>query len=161
VWHPNAGPAIYAFFATSPSRNARLDLATQERLDQATILTLSQDPDASVRERLLRNPAVPAQVIAAMDSPTFDTGVTLASRPDATPEMLRPLYDRGMRHREALAANPSTPVDLLELLASDPRGTYSEAVAANPSVPRETLQVLLYDGDPRVRLSAAASPTLE
>ena len=47
--------------------------------------------------------------------------------------------------RMGVATNPNTPVETLEVLASDPNEWVRRGVARNPNIPAETLKLLATD----------------
>ena len=59
------------------------------------------------------------------------------------------------RIRLRIAENPRTPVDTLELLASDRNPDVRVAVATNPATPAYISYRLAFDDDPNVRLGLA------
>ncbi len=56
--------------------------------------------------------------------------------------------------RAAVAYNPATPVDLLEVLAKGKDESVRAAVALNPATPVDLLKVLVMDQDEHVRRQA-------
>ncbi|MDO8144928.1 hypothetical protein [Isoptericola sp. 178] len=114
------------------------------------------------------NPGAPAwmltelarRAISMPETPREDGGSTLrdqildavARNPRTPVGTLRTLVVSG--EGVGVAANPSTPPDLLVALASDERWWAREAVAANPNTPTETLTRLAQDHDFEVRSAA-------
>lgn len=85
----------------------------------------------------------------------LDTKVEIASDPNTRPERLRALWELGLsasqshafmtcgRLFSALADNPSTPQDILKMLASPNYRYYWPQLALNPSVPAEQREMLI------------------
>ena len=90
------------------------------------------------------NPSAPPKLLAALLPQIHQNekiALSLASNPSATEEMLRRLYalERFDIH-ERLAANPSTPMDLLDLLKLDP--AFRRALSQNPTFTQRIKQDL-------------------
>ena len=61
-------------------------------------------------------------------------------------------------YRYNLAWNPTTPPEVLELMANDRHSDVRSGVARNPNTPPETLERLANDEDWYVRLGFAQNP---
>ncbi|GIJ43606.1 hypothetical protein Val02_04920 [Virgisporangium aliadipatigenens] len=131
--HPACDPAVRALFAgiaplvelPVPERRR---LAADPHTDPALLTVLGLDVDRNVLHALAGNPGAPAGVLAGLaprgrrspyESHSF--AGPLAANPGCPPEVLRRVYeyDAGRLHcGRLLLANPNTPADLREILAS-------------------------------------------
>lgn len=118
------------------------------------VMPFAAGPDPAMARALARRPDLPEEVydrLAATADPqiTFRVAVNWAVPAD----LLRRLYDDDAgRWRQAVLANPRTPLDLLI------RHSREGGVPRTENHPDlETLRGLATDADPRVRLVAAAS----
>jgi hypothetical protein len=137
IGNPNASTTLLASFAIDPSRHLRSKVARNPSTPATLLASLAIDPDSDVRKAVAGNPSTPATLIetlakdpdmwvrhAANQSPrstpvmapprqieaTHPAGITAASDPTSSPDMLAKLARRrSLALRWALAANPSTP----------------------------------------------------
>lgn len=83
----------------------------------------------------------------------------LARNPNTPVELLEVLAtDRSQDVRYWVAQNPSTPVELLKILATDESSNVRYAVARNPNTPVEILKILATDENCNVRCEVAKNP---
>jgi hypothetical protein len=79
-----------------------------------------------------------------------------AGSQSCSPNMLEQLAHSDVdRIRLRVAENPNTPMDVLELLATDRNADVRVAVGTNPSTPPHISYALAFDVDPNVRLGLA------
>jgi hypothetical protein len=126
----------------------------------AILAGLSMLIGSAVRQELLlreaeRSSTSPARLaeLFARETVRRDSAVVaaLAANPSTPPEVLRRLAAGEAEVAFRLAQNPATPPGLLTSLASRTEASVRSAVAANPRTPAATLVLLAGDGELAVR----------
>lgn len=155
---PDTDPLVLCALTLDPSRRVRLRLVARPDLPIGAVVTLVTDADADValvaRRRLeyrRRNPAT-ASLMAAAVQCVWGATTSLEyeyEHPDWWPATVafEEWYEAvrwGSEERAATAANPTCPVEILELLADcwGHERDVAVALAANPSVPARIRAVL-------------------
>ena len=92
---------------------------------------------------------------------TTDLKVQVLEQPEIKLEVLQHLFahDKNIEVRRAVARNPSTPVEILQLLTRDKSYGVRSAVAHNKSASAQILQTLSHDKDLNVRKLVANNPS--
>jgi hypothetical protein len=85
--------------------------------------------------------------------PDDETKLRVARNLLCSPETLVGLATEAPTVRQAVAANPHTPTDVLEYLSHDESWTVRRSVAANPRCPESRLNALLRDQQAQVRVA--------
>lgn len=141
--------------------NDDLQTAMNDDTSSATLDELAASADADVRRAVASNPAAGPETLARLCDTDADRGIrqAVARNPSASAATLRSLHDlREAWVVEALAANPSTPTDLLGAMAQsgDALGLLP-VLAAHPNMPAAEALALIEDGGPEVAKAVAAS----
>lgn len=128
---------VLANLARDRSAEVRVAVAMNQSTPTAALATLTRDDDEDVLLGLLANPNSPTTFIEEQADRTGDYGE----------------WERQRR----IAANSSSPAEVLRKLAYSQRVDVRQLIAQHPSVPADTLEILAFDEDRRVR-DAASRP---
>ena len=132
---------VYAVLSAHPSVSVRDNVASKDKLDEATVNVLADDRDVAVIRSLVRSEK---------------------AREFLSTEQLVAIINRDVDAAESIAGyiesyEGADAEDVAEAIAKhlDPR--VRNALAGNSSAPKKVLKNLLKDDDPRVRASAKQS----
>ncbi len=125
-------------------------LADNPRIDPEAFGRLFAKAPEDFQRRLAANPALPSEFVKSLaESDDEQILEALASNPAVEGAILRKIRERfgeeTERIDEALAGNPSTPIELLEAFYETGREPLLTALAANPSTPMEIFHQLKLD----------------
>lgn len=147
--HPDTPIEVVTEMAHHPDWSVRFAAATSPHCPTDLLITLAEDPD--VAGAVAKNTHTPVEVIrrlAGSDSPWVRRAA--AGNPHCPEDLLRLLAaDEDCTVMAGAAANPATPLDVLEHLAhlTDYPPFVWEALHSNPALP-EDLQVVVALHDP-------------
>ncbi|MFE5410168.1 hypothetical protein [Microbacterium sp. NPDC056569] len=134
----SAAPApVLANLARDRSAEVRVAVAMNRATPPAALVALTRDDDEDVLLGLLSNPNTPTRFVEEQADRTGD-------------------YGEWERHRR-IAANSSSPTDVLRRLAYSKRADVRQLIAQHPAVPADTLEILAFDEVAQVR-DAASRP---
>ncbi|WP_326733419.1 hypothetical protein [Streptomyces sp. NBC_01022] len=167
----SASPAEAEDLAGSPVPAARMLLARRRDLPAGIRDALAADPDAKVVRTIAPHPGLSEVQLRTMtDRHGAQVAAGVATNPDASPALLETLARHGTpvknalraiaRHRhatasaliacfsdhkarQAAAAHPRLPPQVVVELLADPDGEVAEAAAANPSLPPAVMSDLV------------------
>ncbi len=133
--NPHLDAAVRRSLLESANPALRMNLAANPTLTSEELDSLyAADPEA-LAPAIAANPSAAHRTLRALQKVAeerSDVAVALASNPSAEEGVLRALYALQLFEvHEALAANPSTPMDLLDRLKLDP--AFREALTRNRS----------------------------
>lgn len=132
----------------------RVQASTSPKSSPKTLERLSRDKDPHVRSQLVLNPNTPQDVLGRLrdDGDNLVIKVTQARDTNTDQETLNALMkDQSRWVRQAVAANPKTPVKLLGRLVFDDSASVKLWLITNPSAPDWLLEELTMDPDYMVR----------
>jgi hypothetical protein len=127
--------------------------------EQATLL--AHDPDLRVRLNLALNPATPSGLLETLTESTDVAVASAAASSESCPAEVLVRLGRMGRCAPAVAANPNTPLDIIEALADSPSAAARASVAAREGVSISTLATLAGDADQMVRAGVAANKGID
>ena len=147
--NPATPSGTLAVMAEDPEAAVRRCVGENHSTPSEVLAVLASDPDPRVRLAVFANPSVDEDAILAA-----------AVHDGSEPRFGGSFVDDGqaVARRVAVAVDVTVEADLLEVLSRDPAAAVRAAVAANPSTGLEVLGRLAADPDPDV--SAAAIKTL-
>lgn len=163
-------------------QSVKMALASNPHTPECALRLAASDASENVRAEILTHPNTPSDVVDALSykNPHFrklaaahpntsprrllrfstkryegEVWEALSGNPSAPQEALRRLAKSGNRYvRLRVAANPSTPADMLMSLSSGDQ-TIRNVVARNSSTPPEALTMLMMDENRNVRNNAS------
>jgi len=119
--------------------------------DQTSWALVVNHRDPDVMKRAYTSLEVLSPLLATY--PDDETKLRVARNPLCSPETLVGLATEATMVRQAVAANPHTPTDVLEYLSRDDGWFVRRSVAANPACPERRLNALLRDRQAEVRVA--------
>ncbi|MDY6803672.1 MAG: hypothetical protein SXA11_07685 [Cyanobacteriota bacterium] len=170
--NPNAPAELLELLALDESLGVRSGVAENVNAPPKVLEELARDKQSEVRGAVAKNPNAPAYLLEelARDPGIF---ITVASNPNAPKSVfncnnLEPYnLERYQRLKMILAANPNTPVEILEKLegnlekcACSHKISTREALASHPKIPENVIHLLAEDRNSRVRKALAANPQI-
>jgi hypothetical protein len=157
---PATPEALLVALAHSWNPDDRVLAASSSRLPRQTLTELLGDQNGDVRENVAQNPETDAVMIRSL----FGTGVDLdynlesaiARNPNTPTDILNVIAANGFDgHRRDVAGNESAPVDLLVQLSTDRYDYTRETVARRQELPDATVVFLSKDRSSTVRTAVA------
>jgi hypothetical protein len=111
--------------------------------------------DMGARWAVAKNPHTPTEVlnILAKDSVNLVRAL-VATNPSTSVDILEKFFSDEKIVRDGLSGNPSTPIKILKILASDSDKMVRMRLCDNPSVTKEILNSLIDDQDSEVAKAA-------
>jgi hypothetical protein len=157
-------PGVLARLAKDNDVDTRVAAAGNEKTPKNALIKLANDPDQNVLESLAQNHAAPADALRRLaeyrgkNDEEYDESVRMlvAANPSTPSDVLAILAspDQPLDIRGFAAANHNADAQLLDGVASDPEPSIRIAVAHNLSAPPAVLARLLSDPVPYVREAA-------
>ena len=131
---------------------------------EAELRTLAGSPIAQVRRLVAARPDLPADLVDLfVDDTDAVVARWIAAHPTVGPDQLRGLAARfGHSLYARIAQNPRCPVDLVNVIAADPKAPLKarRLIAGHPGLGVTSIVDLIVDPDERVAGAAAANPSL-
>ncbi|MEO8206848.1 MAG: hypothetical protein ABI615_11755 [Chthoniobacterales bacterium] len=142
-----------------PSREVRSFVASNPSINAAVIEILLTDAEPGVRQYLAGNPTTPRPVLLKLRlDPDPNVQYGLPRNPNWSADDIRKMYEDKSAVPSVIAANPSTPSDLLEELGKSSDYNIRIALANNPSIPDATAWFLAAQKDVSVRTMLTYNP---
>jgi len=154
-------PELLAAFAASGDSNLRWLVAGNSATPLELLTAMAvRDVEASVGERLVRNPRIPPELLAVLASAEQKrVRIAVATSYHTPTEVLVKLAgDDAALVRDTVVRNDHTPTEVLVKLAGDSDRDVRSSVANNRHTPTEVLVKLAGDSDSYVRSNVANNP---
>lgn len=186
--NPNTTPEALSVLARDQHPEVRKAIASNPNTTPVTLRDMTQDPDENVAVALAQNPNLSERALRDLlrlhSAPTREASMAALSLAFPAGSLERDILTWHQGVRQAIAASPRTPDDLLAALAEAPDtvrtvagntatpadalrdlayhrdAAVRQALAINPRTPTETLGVLALDEEEEVRANAALNPHL-
>jgi hypothetical protein len=145
VEHPNTPAGVLAALKDQPSIPMRLAIAGHPNADQATLATLCNDIEDTIRARAATNANCPPEVVELMIAAGARDDLLGVTRDfeHLTAEQLTYLAGLAGWGRFLAARHPDSSTDLLIAIASDPEWRVRSGLLDNHNTPEPLIQVLL------------------
>ncbi len=115
----------------------------------------TNEADMGARWAVAKNPHTPEDVLVTLAKDEVNlVRALVATNPKTPPSILEKFFSDEKIVRDGLSGNPSTPVKILKILASDADKMVRMRLAENCSAPKEILEELLQDTDANVAKAA-------
>ncbi len=141
----------------------RTSVYDREKQYSKTMVELLRDlavneADMGARWAVAKNPHTPEDVLSDLAKDKVNlVRALVATNPATPPSILEKFFSDEKIVRDGLSGNPSTPVKILKILASDSDKMVRMRLAENTNAPQEILKELLEDSDPNVAKAAEAN----
>ena len=138
----------------------RTSVYNREKEYSETMVELLRDlavneADMGARWAVAKNPHTPQDVLSDLAKDEVNLVRALVATNPATPSaILEKFFSDEKIVRDGLSGNPSTPLKILKILASDSDKMVRMRLAENTNAPKEILKELLEDADPNVAKAA-------
>ena len=148
--NPATPSGTLAVMAEDPEAAVRRCVGENHSTPSDVLAVLASDPDPLVRLAVFANPSVDEDVILAA-----------AVRHESKSHLGAPYVDDGqaVARRVAVAVDVTVEAELLEVRSHDPAAAVRAAVASNPSTGLDVLGRLVTDPDPGVAVAALKTLT--
>lgn len=148
---------VLTALARDPKPSLVAGVAQYQRLPRPLAEELCRHPDPQVRRGLARNTSLDPELLARLESDSV--AFALAANPSTPAEVVARLAaNASFTVRRAAAHRTDPPAGTYALLATDPERVVRHPVAANPAVPGQVLRSLAVD--PQVRDALLSNPSL-
>lgn len=154
---PGGPDEVLIGYARSSSASVRHAVAANTGAPSALLANLARDSVAAVRAAVAANLATPAEALGVLAADlSEEVLLALIANENAPQQFLEQQAHRNSDHerQSRLARNPRSPELVLRKLAYSQWVDVRAAVAGNPSTPAETLEILSLDENSAVRETA-------
>jgi len=151
--------AIYQWLAADLVPGVRAETAGNPAISEALIRTMADDRTHDVQRRLVRNPAVPLDVLQALTTvtrigpgPVPRIAIATAGELEVLARSPNPIV------RMLVAERRDLPPHLVDLLAGDPDAKVLKSLAPNPMLTERQLRAMLTEHGVRTAARIATNP---
>ncbi|GHO47268.1 hypothetical protein [Ktedonospora formicarum] len=162
AFHPHLTPDELEIIALDSAAPVRAAIASRPQLNAATFAFLAADTEVLVRAALACNAHASLEVLTVLAHDTeIEVQAAAASNPRISRALMTELQKQSSKViHAALAGNAQTPPHILAQIATDlyPHSTMYRRLAANPRTPLSLLETLLQHNDRHVWAAIARNP---
>lgn len=160
VRNENTRPETLRELAKDESLSIRFGVARHKNTPPDVLTWLAADPSENIQEAVAANQNTSAETLRHLyfenrDNPSVRIASYVIENPSVPADLLSDAVWNAPHLRKAVGLNRTTPLDLLEALATSSNYYVRYTVADNPNVSVELLKKLAKDEEPLVSEAAA------